>query len=295
MVCSLLRAISYVGLPRHCVRAPLGPWHHQVPRVPLPDIGVTFIRETCIASCEDITPRSWLLRTNAPIPLGSPLLRPKPRARSLCRLLPAPAAGGTIPTLSLRILPWVPGPLSRRYVECIYLFLPPRHRPSPVHYRGRLSRICPSKRILDGSHFRDCSHSFIFRPPSLLASQIVPTAATDRRRAAEAFTSEQNLLRFLRRHRTCLPSEYRQLMVWGLTPHGIHNLVGCSGEVRYCKRSEIYAHSHGSAKCRYREPCPATKFNIHHRSQQKAKNTGQIDNRADTCDPVHRNASLGEQ
>src|SRR5215471_17006502 len=98
MVCSLLRAISYVGLPRHCVRAPLGPWHHQVPRVPLPDIGVTFIREACIASCEDITPRSWLLRTHAPIPLGSPLLQPRPRARSLCRLLPAPAAGGTIPT-----------------------------------------------------------------------------------------------------------------------------------------------------------------------------------------------------
>ena len=86
MVCSLLRTISYVGLPRHCVRAPLGPWHHQVPRVPLPDIGVTFIRETCIASCRDITPRSWLLRTHAPIPRGSPLLRPKPRARSLCRL-----------------------------------------------------------------------------------------------------------------------------------------------------------------------------------------------------------------
>jgi hypothetical protein len=29
-------------------------------------------------------------------------------------LLPAPAAGGTFPTLSLRILPCVPGPLSRR-------------------------------------------------------------------------------------------------------------------------------------------------------------------------------------
>jgi hypothetical protein len=65
------------------------------------------------------------------------------------------------------------------------------------------SRICPSKRFLDGSLFRDCSHSFIFRPPSLLASQIVPTAATHRRRAAEAYSSEQNMLRFLRMHRTC--------------------------------------------------------------------------------------------
>ena len=27
------------------------------------------------------------------------------------------------------------------------------------------SRICPSKRFLDGSLFRDCSHFFMFRPP----------------------------------------------------------------------------------------------------------------------------------
>jgi hypothetical protein len=46
-----------------------------VPRVPLPDVGVTSIRETCTASSEDITPRSSLLRTHAPIPCSSPLLR----------------------------------------------------------------------------------------------------------------------------------------------------------------------------------------------------------------------------
>ena len=46
-----------------------------MPRVPLPDVGVTSIRETCTASSEDITPRSSLLRTHAPIPCGSPLLR----------------------------------------------------------------------------------------------------------------------------------------------------------------------------------------------------------------------------
>jgi hypothetical protein len=46
-----------------------------VPRVPLPDVGVTSIRETCPASSEDITPRSSLLRTHASIPCGSPLLR----------------------------------------------------------------------------------------------------------------------------------------------------------------------------------------------------------------------------
>ena len=65
------------------------------------------------------------------------------------------------------------------------------------------SRLYPSKRFHDGSLFRDCSHFFMFRPPGLLASQIVPTAATYRRRAAEAFTSEQNMLRCLRMHRIC--------------------------------------------------------------------------------------------
>ena len=30
------------------------------------------------------------------------------------------------------------GPCHSGPVECIWLFLPPRHRPSPVHYRGRI-------------------------------------------------------------------------------------------------------------------------------------------------------------
>ena len=66
----------YQAEPRACRR------NRQVPRVPLPDAGATFIRETCTAiretctaSSEDITPRSSLLRTHAPIPCGSPLLR----------------------------------------------------------------------------------------------------------------------------------------------------------------------------------------------------------------------------
>jgi hypothetical protein len=65
------------------------------------------------------------------------------------------------------------------------------------------SRLYPSKRFHDGSPFRDCSHFFMFRPLGLLAPQTVPTAATDRRRAAEAFTSEQNMRRYLRMHRIC--------------------------------------------------------------------------------------------
>ena len=136
-------------------------------------------------------------------PARSPLLRPKPRSRSLCRLLPAPAAGGNFPTLSLRILPWVPGPLPRRFRGVHMPVSSSTSSAFPRTLSRSASRFSPSKRFHDGSLFRDCSHSFMFRPPSLLASQIVPTAATYRRRAAEAFTSEQNMLRCLRMHRTC--------------------------------------------------------------------------------------------
>jgi hypothetical protein len=50
-----------------------------------------------------------------------PLLPAGPSRRYLCESFPGclgPCHGGS--------------------AECIYLFLPPRHRPSPVHYRGRL-------------------------------------------------------------------------------------------------------------------------------------------------------------
>ena len=114
-------------------------------------------------------------------------------------------------------------------MECTCLFLPPRHRPSPVPrtLSRSASRVSPSKPFHDGSLFRDCSHFVMFRPPDLLASPIVPTAAAYSRRAAEAFTSELNMLRCLRMHRICNHPP-RQLAVWGITPHEIHSLVGCS-------------------------------------------------------------------
>jgi hypothetical protein len=147
-----------------------------VPRVPLPDVGVTSIRETCTVSSEDITPRSSLLRTHASIPCGSPLLRPFGLVREVF-------AGCYQPLL-------LPG-LSRRYLcesflgclvpcpggptDCLCLFLRLCHRPSPGPQRIGFP-LLPAKQLFRGSHFRDCRHSFTFKPPSLLASQVVPTA-----------------------------------------------------------------------------------------------------------------------
>ena len=101
-----------------------------------------------------------------------------PRSRSLCSLLPAPAATGIIPTLALRIFLQMPEPLPRRSTECFCLVLPQRLRPSP-EINGSASRFSPRTRFSADS-FRGCSYFVMFRPPSLLASQIVPTAANIR-------------------------------------------------------------------------------------------------------------------
>jgi hypothetical protein len=85
--------------------------------------------------------------------------------------------------------------LCRRAAEAFYVraeraSLPP-HAPDMLAVRSQAidgARTCTS---LDSQHCR------------LLPSPIVPTAATYRRRAAEAFTSEQNMLRCLRMHRIC--------------------------------------------------------------------------------------------
>ncbi len=86
-------------------------------------------------------------------------------------MLPAPAASGTFPTLSLRILPCVPGPLSR-LSRGVHL---PVSSSTSSAFPRTLSRsassVSPSKRFHDGSLFRDCSHFVMFRPSGLLASR----------------------------------------------------------------------------------------------------------------------------
>ena len=136
----------------------------------MPDVGITSIRETWIASCEDITPRSSLLQTHSSIPLAllsfglslvrgvsagcdQPLLLAGPSRRYLCESFPAclgPCHGGPM--------------------ECICLFLPPRHRPSPVHYRGRLP-ACPRQndfmtdRLFETAAISLCSGPQVARLP----------------------------------------------------------------------------------------------------------------------------------
>ena len=148
---------------------------HQAPSAPLPDVGVTFVRETYSASWGDITPRSSLLRAHVPIPCGSPLLRSSLRWRSLCRLLLAPAAIRIFSTLFCEsflgcLVPCPGGPIG-----CMRLLTSPMSSAFPFGRLGRLPGLVHDA-TFRGNDFRGCRHSVMFKPPSLFASQVAPTA-----------------------------------------------------------------------------------------------------------------------
>jgi len=142
-----------------------------------------------------------------------PLLPAGPSRRYLCESFPGclgPCHGGS--------------------AECICLFLPPRHRPSPVHYRGRLP-ACPRLNDFTTDPFFEtaaislCSGPQVCSPPrSFLPLRLIAAGQP----------------RLLRPSWTCFVASAcigyanhppRQLVVWGLTPHKIHGLVGCSSVI----------------------------------------------------------------
>jgi hypothetical protein len=170
-----------------------------------------------------------------------------PRSWSLRRLLPAPAATGILPTLSLRILPQMPEPMPRRFAECVCLVLPQHSSAFPII---RLGRLPASFREHDFPRvgFRGCSYFVMFRPPGLLASQIVPAAASSPAGQPRLFTSEQNVRRHIRTHRTCYPPDYRQLAERELSSRKIRSLVGC-----YRTTPPVSPSSSWSRLCNWRE------------------------------------------
>ena len=140
-----------------------------------------------------------------------------PSSWSLCRLLPAPAATGIIPTLSLQIFPRMPGPLPRRSHR---VHLPVSSSVSSAFPRHSLGRLPV------GIRERDFPAGYFSRLQTFLYVQASEFARLpDRshrceyfRRAAEAFTSGLIVLRCLCTHRICYLSEYRQLTEKGLPP-----------------------------------------------------------------------------
>ena len=122
----------------------------------------------------------------------------------------------------------MPEPLPRRFAECICLVLPQRHRPSPNEkWVGFFRKL---------THEHDFSWTPVSRLQLFLYVQASEFACLPGRsyrcklpcRAAEAFTSEQNVHRYLCTHRICYPPDYRQLAERGLSPRKIHSIVDCS-------------------------------------------------------------------
>ncbi len=171
------------------------PRNRQVPRASLPDIGRYPCQGGVSRHLEGRSP-SFLAPTGpCARPTPSRRLRSLPWSAGLCRLLSAPAGGWPFPTLSLRVFPWMQGPVPRRLAGCLYPFLPLRLRPSlrlnqvgahnirsAISERVFLSRL-QSFANVPASRFA-CHPDRSYRPSS------------ESWRAAVAFSSEQNTCRY---------------------------------------------------------------------------------------------------
>ena len=169
LICSVLSSRA-----RACRR------NHQVPRVPLPDVGVTSIRETCTASSEDITPRSSLLRTHASIPCGSPLLRLLASFEKSSQVATSPCCYRDSPdVISANLSPdaWSPTPtVPPSALACFFLGV----IGLPKTLFRSASRWCPRTRffrrlVLEVADISLCSGLQVCSPPrSLLPLRIFP-------------------------------------------------------------------------------------------------------------------------
>ena len=157
-------------------------------------------------------------RTLLPVPCSYGLMRQthlalpsfgsSPRSESLCRWLPAPAASGLFPTLSLQIFPQMPGPLPRRS----HRVLVPVSSPVSSAFPKTLWVGFPisfRERDFPRASFRGCRHFVMFRPLSLRRLPDRSYRCESPHRAAETFTSGHIVLCCLRTLRICYPPVYR--------------------------------------------------------------------------------------
>jgi hypothetical protein len=158
-----------------------------VPRVPSPNLGVTSVGETLAVSWESITPPSLLVRTHAPIPTRSSLLRfmaycekSLQVATSPCCQWDFPDVISANPSLDARSpTPAVPQDALACFFSCVIGL--------PHVLTGSASRIVPLNDFSAVWNFGAADIFFMFWPPDLLALQIVPTAAVFRLQGSQGF------------------------------------------------------------------------------------------------------------
>ena len=149
----------------------------QVPRAPLPNSGVTFVGEMCTISWESITSPSSLVRAHAPLPLSSLLLRFLASFGESLQVVTSPCCPRQLPDVSSENLFLDAGPHTPAVLRVLAPVSSTAPSAFPMSRVGSASRVCPRMTTSRGVAFRGCRYFVMFRPPSLLAPQIVPTAA----------------------------------------------------------------------------------------------------------------------
>jgi len=147
-----------------------------VSRAPLPNSGVTSVGETWTASWEGITPPSSLVLAHAPLPLGSLLLRHLASFGESLQVVPSRCCPRQLPDVISENLSLDAGP----HTPAVHRVLAPvsstMSSAFPMDRSGRLPAFILRTTSRRAS-FRGCRYFVMFRPPSLLAPRIVPTAA----------------------------------------------------------------------------------------------------------------------
>ena len=149
----------------------------QVPRAPLPNSGVTSVGETWSVSWESITSPSLLVLAHSPLPLGSLLLRLLASFGESLQVVTSPCCPRQLPDVisnSLFLDAGSPTPAVHRVLSPVSSTVSSAF---PTGKVSRLSASIPRRTTSRRTVFRGCRYFVMFRPPSLLAPQIVPTAA----------------------------------------------------------------------------------------------------------------------
>ena len=119
-------------------------------RAPLPDFGVTSVGETCIRLLRGHYSSFIAPTDSCANPLGSPLLRHLASFEESLQVVPAPAAHGSFPTLSLKIFPRMLDPLPRRSHRVLLPVSSSVSSAFPKRRLGRLPAFVPRIRLFAG-------------------------------------------------------------------------------------------------------------------------------------------------
>jgi hypothetical protein len=149
----------------------------QVPRAPLPNSGVTSIGETWSVSWESITSPSLLVLAHSPLPLGSLLLRLLASFGESLQVVTSPCCPRQLPDVISDSLSLDAGSPTPAVPPCALACFFHGVIGLPHGKVGRLPASIPRMTTSRRTAFRGRRYFVMFRPPSLLAPRIVPTAA----------------------------------------------------------------------------------------------------------------------